>query len=253
MRAEKKAYKLVKERLTICRRDIVKMIEAGIEEGVPANWGTVQQAYQAIVGRLPRTAPRQVLEAVAGELDELWAEIREVLESFVKSTNTSANESQTERHKQNSNPNLYLESEPRSGKEQGAAKPPTEQAERLPQQPQDRQISAYPLGLVLRACPDIVDYARHGISDWAGLVTTADLARAALGISPDAWRQACEAMGPADAAIVVAAILQRVEAISSAGGYLRSLTDKARAGQFSVGPVLMALLRAKDKALPRTG
>ena len=31
-----------------------------------------------------------ILEAVAGELDELWAEICEVLESLVKSTNTSA-------------------------------------------------------------------------------------------------------------------------------------------------------------------
>jgi replication initiation protein RepC len=42
----------------------------------------------------------------------------------------------------------------------------------------------------------------------------------------------------------VAAILQRAEHINSPGGYLRSLTDKAKAGQFSVGPVLMSLLRA---------
>jgi prevent-host-death family protein len=31
------------------------------------------------------------------------------------------------------------------------------------------------------------------------------------------------------------------------GGYLRSLTDKARAGQFSIGPVLMSLLRTKSR------
>src|SRR5690554_1156660 len=68
VRAEKKAYKLVRERLTICRRDIVKMIEAGIEEGVPGNWGGVHIEYQAIIGKLPRTAPRQVLENVAAEL-----------------------------------------------------------------------------------------------------------------------------------------------------------------------------------------
>jgi replication initiation protein RepC len=43
------------------------------------------------------------------------------------------------------------------------------------------------------------------------------------------------------------AILQRAEAIKSPGGYLRALTEKARAGQFSLGPVLMALLRAKLK------
>jgi len=104
------------------------------------------------------------------------------------------------------------------------------------------------LGLVLRACPDIADYARTGISGWVDLIETANLVRAALGVSPDAWFQAREVMGDTDAAIVVAAILQRGEAISSAGGYLRALTDKARAGQFSIGPVLMALLRARGRS-----
>jgi hypothetical protein len=56
-------------------------------------------------------------------------------------------------------------------------------------------------------------------------------------------------MGDVDAAIVVAAILQRGEAISSAGGYLRALTDKAGAGTFSIGPVLMALLRARGRRI----
>ena len=52
-------------------------------------------------------------------------------------------------------------------------------------------------------------------------------------------------MGEHDASIVIAAILQRGEEIKSAGGYLRVLTAKARAGEFSLGPVLMALLRGK--------
>ncbi len=47
--------------------------------------------------------------------------------------------------------------------------------------------------------------------------------------------------------IILAAILQRGDAIASAGGYLRSLTQKARAGAFSLGPVLMALIRANLK------
>jgi replication initiation protein RepC len=66
-----------------------------------------------------------------------------------------------------------------------------------------------------------------------------------LGVSPSAWREACEAMGEVQAAITLAAILQRSDQISSAGGYLRSLTDKAREGQFSTWPMVMALLRAK--------
>jgi len=63
-------------------------------------------------------------------------------------------------------------------------------------------------------------------------------------ISPTAWEEAIEAFGPEDAAVVLAAILQRSSLINSAGGYLRNLTEKARAGAFSLGPMLMALIRA---------
>ena len=51
-------------------------------------------------------------------------------------------------------------------------------------------------------------------------------------------------MGPENAAITVAAILQRAERISG-GGYLRNLAERARAGKFTVWPMVMALLRAK--------
>ena len=104
----------------------------------------------------------------------------------------------------------------------------------------------YPLGMVLQACPDIIDYAKGGeTSSWRDLASTASTVRSALGVSPDAWAQALDAMGEHDAAIVIAAILQRGDEIKSAGGYLRVLTAKARAGEFSLGPVLMALLRGK--------
>ena len=54
-------------------------------------------------------------------------------------------------------------------------------------------------------------------------------------------------MGEMSAAIVVAAILQRGAAITSAGGYLRALTRKAQSNEFSLGPMLMALIRARNR------
>lgn len=75
---------MAKERLTLLRRDIVKMIETGVEESVPGNWGRVTQTYQGIIGRLPRSAPRQLVESIGQELQELCIEIRDVLESFTK-------------------------------------------------------------------------------------------------------------------------------------------------------------------------
>ena len=56
--------------------------------------------------------------------------------------------------------------------------------------------------------------------------------------------EAIEAFGPEDAAVVLAAILQRSSLINSAGGYLRTLTKKVRAGSVSLGQMLMALIRA---------
>ena len=98
--------------------------------------------------------------------------------------------------------------------------------------------------MVLEACPDIVDYAKGGISNWRDFQATAAVVRSMLGISPSAWEAAQSVMGEIPAAIVVAAILQRGAAISSAGGYLRELTRKAEAGEFTLGPMLMALIGA---------
>jgi replication initiation protein RepC len=246
-RAERRAYLVVREGITLVRRDIAKMIAAGTEEGVPGDWRGFQEAYLVLARRIPRTATKAELEPLLDDLGRLAEEIRKVLETHVNSQNKSANESHFGRHIQNSNTKLH-ESEPAPQPSRGAAvpksEPPNVRREPIPSDqsppPQQRR---FPLGMVLEACPDIVDYARHGISSWHDFVATAALVRSVLGISPSAWEEASEVLGDEDAAVVVAAILQRAEAIKSPGGYLRNLTERARAGQFSIGPVLMSLLR----------
>ena len=244
VQAEKKAFKVAKERLTLLRRDIVKMIDAGIEEGVPGNWGRIQQIYQEIIGRLPRSAPRQFVESLSDELHELWTEVHDILESFTKTQNPDANESHSGRHIQNSKPDSIFESEHGLGKnnEAGGTAAETDNLRSLPK----REL---PLGIVLDACPDIADLAQgRGIRHWRDFLAAVEVARPMLGVSPSAWLEACEAMGELQAGIALAAILQRSDQINSAGGYLRSLTDKARDGQFSTWPMVMALLRSKLEA-----
>ena len=75
-------------------------------------------------------------------------------------------------------------------------------------------------------------------------MSAAVVVRSMLGVSPSAYDDACDAMGPENAAATVACILERVGHINSAGGYLRDLTSRTRRGEFSLGPVLMALLRS---------
>lgn len=243
VRAEERALKLVRERITLCRRDIAKMIATGIEEGVPtqlrgqgpADWMEIHGLYRAIVERIPRNASRPTLERVAEDLAVLADEILILLEAQAKTSFPIANESQTERHKQNSNPDSPIDLEPRFQKSRGVGIEPRTEPARPPE-------GAYPLGMILDACPDIIDYARGGISNWRDFMATIAVVRPMLGISPSAWEEAKSAMGEVQAAVVVAAILQRGTAINSAGGYIRDLTRKAQAGAFSIGPMLMALI-----------
>ena len=252
VRQEERALKLVRERITLCRRDIAKMIATGIEEGIvtrrggqgPADWMEIHGIYRAIVERIPRNAIRQTLEPIADELTMLADEVLSLLEAHIKTLNPSANESQIERHIQNSNPDPLVDFEPALREERGAGTEPKPQNPRMPE-------GAYPLGMVLDACPDITDYAKGGISNWRDFMATVSVVRPMLGISPSAWEEAQSAMGDVQAAVVVAAILQRGTAIVSAGGYIRDLTKKAEKGEFSIGPMLMALIGTRKREKKR--
>ena len=247
--AEARAVKLARERITLCRRDIAKMIATGIEEGVPtrregqgpASWQDVHAAFRAVVEGLPRAATRPQLEEAAEALSQLADDIRILLETQVKTTNMSGNEFQIERHIQNSNPEPLIDLEPASERS-GAGEPIV-----LHPQLKREGETVFPLGMVLDACPDIADYSRGGISNWRDLLAAASVVRSALGVSPSAWEEAQTILGEKSAAIVIAAILQRGNAIASAGGYLRELTRKAQANSFSIGPMLMALISARQK------
>ena len=91
--------------------------------------------------------------------------------------------------------------------------------------------------LVRRSAIIPVTASRTG-TNWCN---TAGLVRSMLGVSPDAWQRAREAMGDINASITIAAILERIGEIRSPGGYLRALTDRAEIGQYSVLPVIKAL------------
>jgi replication initiation protein RepC len=246
--AEARALKLARERITLCRRDIAKMIATGIEEGVvmggagqgPASWQEIHATFRALVEEIPRTATREQLEPMADFLSAFADDVLKLLETHIKTENPSGNESQTERHIQNSNPEPLIEVEPslRKGRAERA-----EPNSRIPAATE----RTYPLGMVLSACPDIVDYAKGGIANWRDFLATAAVVRPMLGISPSAWEEARTVMGEAEAAVVVACLLQRSSTIQSAGGYLRELTRKAGEGEFSLGPVLMAQINARNR------
>lgn len=237
---EARRFKVVKERTTIARRDVRKLITAAVEDGAPGDWTTMETIYIGAVARLRTAKSIEALESILDELELLREGVLSVLESNVFSQKTATNDNEIRQHIQNSNTESINEFEPSSEKEQGEK--PMLKSDR-PAEP----LKSFPIGLVMRACPEIAAYAPEGqVQSWRDLMSAAVVVRSTLGVSASAYQDACEAMGAENAAVAMAAILERAGHINSAGGYLRDLTSRTRRGEFSLGPMIMALLKVNS-------
>lgn len=240
------AFRKAKESLTICRRDVRKLITAAAEEGAAGDWQAIEEVYIGLVSGLQRTPTLpEVIEALKN-MEVLKQNILNLLEIEVKTENLSTNDAQNGRHIQNSNPESTTVFEPRSEKAKGERSKNTE----TPRTP----LKAFPLSVVLKACPQILDYGPGGtVGNWRDLMSAAVVVRSMLGVSPSAYQDACEIMGPENAAVAVACILERANMINSAGAYLRDLTRRSDRSEFSLGPMIMALLKANGGGQLKAG
>ncbi len=262
-----RARAVLKERISLHRRDVAKLIALGLDEGADGPWEEFRQQFMRLVTPLRRIPDDAGLEVLSEEVAVLRDAVEKALEYHIESQKMTGNDGNSDRHQSSSNTERHNDFEPAS-EEEG-----DEMAERVPEQ-KTAVTDAFlpcPLGMVLEACPDVRDYATDtAVKTWRHFIDAARTIRPMLGISPDAWKAAVEAMGETGAAIAVAVILQRSEyssealtttgpdgrkltavnfspAITSPGGYLRTLTEKAVAGEFSAGPVLMALIGQRMK------
>lgn len=237
--AEQRRFRVMKDRLTIVRRDVRKLITVGINENLPGDWVAAEACFVAIVGRFSR---RPTLQSLMGSFDEmnlLHEEVSRMLETQEEITKGDGNDIVSGCHIQNSNTESSNDFEPRFEKKQGEKAEPNKRMERK------GEPETFPLSMVLRACPEIRSFGPGGlIGSWREMMSAAVTVRSMLGVSPSAYQDACEVMGQAAAAIAIACIYERAGHINSAGGYLRDLTAKARRGEFSLGPMVFALLRA---------
>lgn len=238
--ATRQALAILRERITLARRDIAKMIAMGVEQHVPADWESYHRTFREIMARLPRVPTSDVLEPLIVELVHLREAIVVVLERQLDAVEPRPPELPADQL-QNSGPEKSNPSEPDPAPGGGEMIDPD----------RSRVPDTIPIRMVVELCPDIVDYARGGIRTPQDLIATASTVRSMLGISPSAWEEARVAMGDGQASVVLSAILQRGNAIKNPGGYLRILARRAAAGRFSVWPMLMALRRQGQTARDR--
>jgi replication initiation protein RepC len=234
----------LREVVSLMRRDLAALAEFG-EEMQPGLglWDQLRDTAVLTVRALRRKLSLEDLLAYRADLEALLDKARNVIDGpETEEMNTS--DAGFERHHHKSKKES-IESEPAFEKGEAAAGSP--EAERgEPEaggdEPDTRRVPKIPLHLVIAGCPSLKTFYQGDIRHWHQLFDAACHVRPAMGISASAWEEAQLFMGPEQASIVVVAILERFADIRSPGGYLRALTSKAAAGEFSCGPMVMALI-----------
>lgn len=252
VRAAEERYKRLRSTVSLMRRDLAGLVDYGRSlRPDRAMWDQASDLCVLTARDLRRKLDSAELQQIETALSEALNAIRDLLEP-VQAEDMSTNEVTNEQHYQNSNKDSY-DFEPRLEKAQGegSVSDPTTSLVAVDGTddpvPIDNNLPRIPLGLVLAACSEYQTYAERPVRHWHDLVRVADVIRPMMGVSPSAWDEAKQHMGPEEASVVILAMLERFGDIRSPGGYLRSLSAKAALGEFSCGPMIMALMR-KDAA-----
>ena len=240
----------LREVVSLMRRDLAALAEFG-EEVQPGLglWDQFRDKAVLTARALRRKLTLEELSAFRADLEALLDHARNVIDG-PKTEEMNTNGANIERHHHNSNEES-IDLEPALEKGGAAAGAPDVEADAPGadvEEADTRRVPKIPLHLVIAGCPSLKTFYQGDIRHWHQLFDAACHVRPAMGISASAWEEAQRFMGPEQASIVVVAMLERFADIRSPGGYLRALTSKAAAGEFSCGPMVMALMSRRSAA-----
>ncbi|MEP2732509.1 MAG: plasmid replication protein RepC [Ascidiaceihabitans sp.] len=268
---ERQVCKSLRNTITVTRRVIRAKIEKALESHLKGPWRELQAEFVLMLERLPKraTGPDKLVNIVDWfkALQERVEAAFEAAFDWPQETDARSHpqEGSTETiavtYSQNMNPREFtgephilttIEPKPvisNSSEKQHAAgvgpeSPPVEQVEK----PEDvdldgdwsthtnRRRSDIDIPMLMLTCPHFGEMARgmEGyIRDWNGVHRAAAKIRPMVGISEHAWNTAQRALGAEVAAAAVALIYDKhaLGEVSSPGGYLRGMIQKAQAGE----------------------
>lgn len=240
----------LREVVSLMRRDLAALAEFGeeIQPGLGL-WDQFRDKAALTARALRRNLTLEELSAYRSDLDALLDHARNVIDG-PETEEMNTNGANTERHHHSSNKES-IDLEPALEKGGAAADAPEAETDALVadvEEADTRRVPKIPLHLVIAGCPSLKTFYQGDIRHWHQLFDAACHVRPAMGISASAWEEAQRFMGPEQASIVVVAMLERFADIRSPGGYIRALTSKAAAGEFSCGPMIMALMSRRTAA-----
>ncbi|WP_103336184.1 plasmid replication protein RepC [Pseudotabrizicola formosa] len=240
----------LREIVSLMRRDVAALAEFG-EEMLPGLglWDQLNDTAALIARALRRKLSLDDLKTYRTSLETLLDQARNRIDG-AETENMVTNDARFEHHHHNSNKDsIDFEHALENGKADiDEPEAVLVEAEADSEAPDTRRIPKIPLHLVIAGCPSLKTFYPGEIRHWHQLFAAASQVRPAMGISASAWDEAQRCMGPEQASIVVVAMLERFAEIKSPGGYLRALTNKAAAGEFSCGPMVMALMSRRNAA-----
>ncbi|WP_367383556.1 plasmid replication protein RepC [Roseobacter sp. HKCCD6135] len=261
---ERALCQLLKRQITVARRMIRARIEAALQSTLSGTWTEYLARFEGLLAQLPRSnASSGTLEQVLARFQDLQECVEQAyLKAFRRDEgveNGSQIEVRVAEQTQEMDPKEII-SEPhilttnqlhpvtcnRSETEQAAGvahKDPTvAPVERPEREGEGAEVSKTPRGVavdvrtVMQACPEFAYWARSMggyLRDWGDLYRVAGDLKKIIGISDHAWLTAQEVMGKQMAAAAMALVFDKHAKgeVSSAGGYLRGMTEKAGAGE----------------------
>lgn len=226
----------LREQVSLQKRDAQKMALYGQEQGHIGPWEDLLADLLDVTRLMRRKLSLAELEEIGVRVSDL---LDQVLHFISQAEEMSGNDAVSERQYQNSNTDTS-DLEPCLEKSRAADvdAPICEDSE------SGKPDVPIPLGLVLRAVPEALEYAQSPVNSFTDLARLGAFLRGMIGISPSAWDDAVAAMGSEVAGITVCCLLQRIDDIRAPGGYLRKLTEQAQMGKYSVARVVMALIQS---------
>jgi replication initiation protein RepC len=243
--ADQKALKRLRDEVSVMRRDMAAAFAGMAEE--TGELGERLEAlfvrFRAIVDAIPRRASVDELSAIRVNFEAICGELAIALKTIEIVPEMSGSGAQFERQHIESLPESLFESQNSKKIDLNApsAKTPVTV---MPEETSDELTPSISLDQVLRSCPDIREYGANGIGTWRELLNASRIVSGFLGISQSAYQEAIRFMGPEITSTAIAWILQKLSTINSPGGYLRSLTQKARGGTFSIRQLLFSGMKA---------
>ena len=264
IQAERALCQRLKRQITVARRMIRARIEAALQGALSGAWAQYLERFQGLLTRIPRAnAASETLEQILVLFTELQERVEQAyLKAFRGDDvveNTPEIDEQGAEQTRNMNPKEVI-SDPhilitnelipvacnRSETEQAAGVAPGNPSILLVERPEREgegaEAPGTPRGVavdvrtVMQACPEFAFWARNMggyLRDWGDLYRIAGDLKKIIGISDHAWLAAQDVMGKQMAAAAMALVFDKHAKgeVSSAGGYLRGMTEKAGAGE----------------------